>query len=103
MIRKTIIDHEDTRIIRATFQLPPSIHADKIYLVGDFNDWHRASHPMSRSYDGGWVLTLELQPNHRYQFRYLCDGRNWMNDGDADGYQDNEFGASNFVVDTHLL
>ncbi len=101
MIRKMTIEHEGVRVVRVTFHLPASIHADKIYLVGDFNDWHYTSHPMLRSHDGGWVLALELQPARRYQFRYLCDGNSWMNDGDADGYEGNEFGTSNFVVDTH--
>lgn len=100
MIRKTYLEHAGGVTVRVTFQLPNSIQADKIYLVGDFNDWHYTSHPMLRSHDGGWILALDLELGQRYQFRYLCDGSNWMNDGDADGYEHNEFGTSNFVVDT---
>ena len=42
-------------------------------LVGDFNHWNPASHPMKRMPDGAWLLLVEKpHGNHRYAF--LIDG-----------------------------
>lgn len=103
MIDKRFLEKESKRAVRVTFTLPGGLVADRICLVGDFNDWNEESHAMLRSRDGGWFLTLELEPGRDYQFRYLCDGRSWINDSDADAYVSNRHGSSNFVVNTDPL
>jgi len=32
-------------------------NALSVYLIGDFNDWNRTSHPMERQTDGFWLTT----------------------------------------------
>jgi hypothetical protein len=34
-----------------------------------------------------------------YQFRYLLDGENWINDPKADGYALSEYGSENCLVE----
>jgi 1,4-alpha-glucan branching enzyme len=47
--------------------------AAHVSLVGDFNNWNPAAHPMRRERDGGWVLKVLLcRGRHYYQF--LVDG-----------------------------
>lgn len=44
--------------------------AQSVSLVGDFNEWNPAAHPMKRQPDGAWFLTVELHHgHHRYAFR----------------------------------
>ena len=33
--------------------------ADAIHLIGDFNDWNRSSHPLTRLENGNWEIRLE--------------------------------------------
>jgi len=80
MIHKTFLESENGLIARVTFTLPESLWADKVYLVGDFNDWNRVSHPFSRDREGNWTITVDLEVGRAYQFRYLLDNQQWMND-----------------------
>ena len=47
--------------------------AGMVHLAGDFNSWNPTSHPMNRSFDGSWHLSVPLgHGGHHYQF--LVDG-----------------------------
>ena len=48
--------------------------AKSVSLVGDFNDWQPAAHPMTRMPDGGWTIRLEL-PHGHHQYAFLVDGQ----------------------------
>jgi 1,4-alpha-glucan branching enzyme len=87
--------------LSVTFQLPASIWAETVHLVGDFNGWNRKSHPMVRSIDDDcWKITLELDQGQAYQFRYLVNDNGWLNDWNADRYATNPFGGDNSVLET---
>lgn len=86
--------------VLVTFQLPATIWAETVCLVGDFNDWNRHSHPLKRVESGFWQIVVELPAHGTYQFRYLVDGSGWLNDWNADRYVPNPFGGDNSVLDT---
>ena len=76
----------DNSICKVTFTLP-SILAEKArtaHVVGEFNDWNPTKHPMKKTKNGKFALSLELQSNKEYQFRYLVDGTRWETDWEAD-------------------
>jgi hypothetical protein len=79
---------------RVTFRLPRenARGAHYVSLAGDFNGWNSARSPMRRLENGDFILTLELDGNRQYQFRYLVDGVQWENDHDADRYARNASG-----------
>lgn len=54
-------------------------------VVGDFNDWNPQAAPMTRRKNGDFAATFELEPGRAYQFRYLLDCGQWLNEADADG------------------
>ncbi len=86
-------------IYLVTFELPAQFWAERIYLVGDFNDWDQAKDRMEQDGpDGNWTKTVELEAGREYQFRYLADGQFWHNDNAADRYEDNQRGSTNSVV-----
>lgn len=74
--------------------------AKKVALVGDFNEWKdKKSNHMRKLKDGSFSRTLELEVGRVYQFRYLLDGENWINDPKADGYAMSEYGSENCLVE----
>ena len=83
-----------------TFILPSNIWAERVNLVGEFNDWDTRATPMSRNRsDANWKVTLELDTGKRYRFRYLIDGKEWLNDWHADDHVENPYGSFDSIVD----
>lgn len=72
--------------------------AEKIQIVGSFNNWDKTVEPMSVLKSGDFTQTLELESGEVYQFRYLLDGTNWANDSEADSKVANEFNEQNDVI-----
>lgn len=88
--------------VKVEFTLPDSVAAnvESAYLVGDFNDWDETVTPMTRYKNGKIKVSLTLEPNREYQFRYFINGSQWHNDWDADRYVANPFSGDNSVVNT---
>jgi 1,4-alpha-glucan branching enzyme len=42
-------------------------------VVGDFNHWNPAAHPMKLMPDGAWLLGIELKHGH-HRYAFLVDG-----------------------------
>lgn len=91
-IRSPIPNH-----VRVIFELPASIWADHIYLVGDFNCWSTASKPMHQDRDGIWRTSVDLPNDSQCEFRYLVDGQ-WKSDYHADAITPNTYGSQNSIV-----
>jgi 1,4-alpha-glucan branching enzyme len=75
-------------VCKVTFHLPKEAAkgARTATIVGDFNGWDYTATPMKRDRSGGFKVTLELEKDKEYQFRYLLDGAIWENDSEADRY-----------------
>lgn len=73
---------------KVTFTLPGSQfeYASDIALVGDFNDWDTAALKLKKNKSGDFATTLTLDKDRDYQFRYLINGTDWLNDETADAY-----------------
>jgi len=98
MIQKTFVQNNGKSVAQVTFTIPGSIWADKIHLVGDFNNWDRGSHPFQQESDGRWTLSLELEQDRVFQFRYVLDSEGWTGESQADAELRHPKG--NFVVVT---
>jgi 1,4-alpha-glucan branching enzyme len=77
-----------------TFQLKAP-EAKKVFLAGDFTNWHLSARPLKRKPDGTWHTQILLEPG-RYQYKFIVDGQ-WQNDPDNDEFVPNEFGTVNNV------
>jgi len=98
MIRKEPASKQG--IVRVTFELPSNIWAERVNLVGEFNDWNTAAIPMRRNRsDSNWKATVELELGKAYRFRYLIDGKEWLNDWHADDHVENPYGSYDSIVD----
>jgi 1,4-alpha-glucan branching enzyme len=81
-----------------TFEIPGSVWAERITLVGDFNDWDPKSLPLRQNRDGNWRIEVELDAGCKYRFRYLLDGEHWRDDWHADTYAPNPYGSFDSIV-----
>lgn len=73
--------------------------ANKISVLGDFNQWNENEGEMKPLKDGSFSTVVELETGKEYQFRYLADGNNWLNEPEADSFVPSGFGdAQNAVI-----
>jgi len=91
----------DKPVCKVTFSLPKEVvsEAQKVHIVGEFNNWNKRATPMMKQKDRTFKATLDLKKNKEYQFRYLIDDEKWQNDYEADKYVHSTFGnCENSVV-----
>ena len=83
-----------------TFKLPKEAAQDAqlVTIAGDFNDWNLSSTEMKKLKNGDFQLTLKLEKDREYRFRYLIDTTRWENDWHADQYVPNAFGCEDSLV-----
>jgi 1,4-alpha-glucan branching enzyme len=96
MLRKKYLRTKDE--CEVTFELE-SEDAEDVALVSESNGWQPVKMSRRRK-DGVYYAKLRLPNESQFQFRYLVDGHNWVNDSAADAYVANEFGSKNSVVVT---
>ena len=87
-------------VCKVTFKLAKEIgkSASSVNLAGDFNNWDITSIPMKKLKGGEYTVSIDLQKGCEYQFKYLIDGKSWLNDRDADKHVSNEFLTENSVI-----
>ncbi|HWH51731.1 MAG TPA: hypothetical protein VN651_09350 [Gemmatimonadaceae bacterium] len=72
--------------------------AKRVSVVGDFNEWNRASAPMTRSADGSlWSTTIPVLPG-RHMYGYIVDDSLFMLDPSEPKGRDPDLGAEGSVV-----
>lgn len=99
MIRKS--PSANPGFLNVTFELPSTVWAEQVALVGEFNNWDKQRDFLIQDRnDAIWRITLELEVGRHYQFRYLVNGVDWHNDWSADAYVPNQQGTDNSVVIT---
>ena len=86
-----------------TFTVDPGVGAQTAAVCGEWNGWSADAGVMRRDAQGGFRLTVDLEPGRAYRFRYLLDGQRWDNDWAADAYVPNGFGGDDSVVDLTAL
>jgi 1,4-alpha-glucan branching enzyme len=71
--------------------------ARSVHAAGDFNGWNPARTPLEPVANGGWMVTIPLEPG-RYEYMFVVDGQ-WMSDPFATESTDDGFGSRNAVLD----
>ena len=88
-------------VCKVTFIMPKEAveSAEKVHLVGDFNNWEKQAMPLKKLKTGIFKITVDLPRDREYQFRYIVDNTKWENDWEADKYVPSPYGdAENSVV-----
>jgi 1,4-alpha-glucan branching enzyme len=90
---------EKKPVCKVTFVLSNEItnSASRVNLAGDFNNWDIESIPMKKV-NGAFSVSVNLKKGMEYQFKYLIDGKEWLNENEADKMVPNPFHTDNSVV-----
>jgi hypothetical protein len=96
MLKKKYVKSKDE--YEVTFELPSE--ARDAVLVCEANGWQPVEMKKSK---GTFTVKMRLPANGRYQYRYLINNSQWVNDDAADGSVANEHGTTNSVVDTYSV
>ncbi|MCE2571397.1 isoamylase early set domain-containing protein [Motilimonas eburnea] len=90
--------------VKVTFELEKDAagQAEKIFLLGEFNDWSPIE--LQKFKNGKFKATLDLPTDAQseFEFKYkliTADGNEaFENEVEADGYRMNEFGTENSLL-----
>lgn len=86
-------------VCKVTFTVPAE-EAKKVAVVGDFNNWNPKGSTLKKLKNGTFKGTFDLPKENAYEFRYLVDNNNYINETEADRYQWNDYaGAENAVLE----
>ena len=91
----------DKGVCRVSFTLPESAanHSEKVSVVGDFNSWNPDINRMERDNNGQFKCIIDLPLGKVYEFRYLIDDSQWVNEWDADAYSPTPYdGEYNMIL-----
>ncbi|MDA3861555.1 MAG: isoamylase early set domain-containing protein [Melioribacteraceae bacterium] len=98
-ITKTILKSNKSKVI---FKISAEAAKDfaNASLVGDFNNWDASKDQMKKlKKDGSFSIQKTFESGKEYQFKYLLDAENWINEPEQDGVVETEFADSqNSVV-----
>ncbi|MFS4456560.1 isoamylase early set domain-containing protein [Maribacter sp. 2304DJ31-5] len=83
-------------ICKVTFTVPAE-EAEKVAVVGDFNNWSSEESTLKKLKNGTFKGTFNLPKENSYEFRYLVDGV-YINESEADRYQWNDYAGSENAV-----
>jgi len=97
VIKQTPVKGSDK--VKVNFVLSRDSVAGKVSVVGDFNNWDPAVHPLRPRSNGTSSVTVTLPVSQRFAFRYLDDDGRWLDD-DTAGREPNGYGGANSVIHT---
>lgn len=85
---------------KVTFKIAKKIAGvyDHVSLVGEFNEWDPKANAMKKLKTGDFTVTVNLEKGKEYEFKYLADKTEWLNEADADKLVANEYQGENSVV-----
>lgn len=99
MIKKQVLKSKPECKVTFSLDKKHAQGAQKVNLVGEFNNWSETETEMTPLKSGGFKAVMSLPVGRDYQFRYLIDGKTWINDENADTYVDSGIaGEENGVV-----
>jgi len=84
--------------VKVTFVLPQEEVSGKVSVVGDFNGWDPTKTRLARRSNGTYSVSVKLEKDGNYAFRYFSEEGTWMNDDSADAVVLSPFGTRNSVV-----
>jgi hypothetical protein len=83
----------DTAAVSFVFVAPS---AERVVVVGDFNDWNTAATPLRRSASNTWVATVNIRPG-RYSYAFVVNDSIWSADPRAPVRAEDDFGRPRSV------
>jgi 1,4-alpha-glucan branching enzyme len=54
--------------------------AERVSLAGDFNGWDPLATPLKRNDSGLWSTEIAITATGRLEYKFIVDGRRWLED-----------------------
>ena len=54
--------------------------AAEVAVAGDFNGWSEAASPLRKDSSGLWLAEVKTPPPGSYQYKFILDGKRWIDD-----------------------
>lgn len=87
--------HDTVYMVRFVLLAPD---ARSVALVGDFNNWNRASTALAPTgKEGVWTASVALPPG-RHEYAFVVDGEHWVADPHANVTIHDDFGTASSIV-----
>lgn len=96
MINKRFFKTKDE--VEVTFELDAT-DVQSVVLMADFLDWQPVSMKKVAK-TKSFKYKTRLPKDAQFEFRYLVNESEWVNDAQADQYVPNGFGADNCIINT---
>lgn len=88
---------KNREVCKITFQIKDNVNGvENARIIGDFNNWDIQSEPMKKLKTGGFSQTINLDAGKSYQFKYLINDSQWINEPEADQLVPNRMGEGEF-------
>jgi len=100
MLKKTYTKNKSK--CKVTFKFAPSedtTQIDTIQVVGSFNGWgQNKKHFLKKRKDGTYSLSVNLNSDASYEYKYLINDSDWYTDNNAESLVWNIYGSKNALV-----
>jgi 1,4-alpha-glucan branching enzyme len=96
VLKRQFVDKDAA--VKVTFALPLEATPQAVSVVGDFNGWDPAAHPLRKRTNGTRSVSVTVPAGGQYRFKYLDADGSWFCDDDADALELNEYHATNSVL-----
>jgi 1,4-alpha-glucan branching enzyme len=74
-----------------------SPEANFVHVAGEFNDWKPEDIALTKGDDGIWRVTLDLEAG-KYEYKFIIDGQNWVEDPANPDKVSDPYGGNNSVL-----
>ncbi len=89
MLKCTNVRRNNT--VKVTFALTADEVDQPVSVLGDFNDWDPAAHPLKKRRNGTVSATVEVAAGQSMRFKYLTADGAWFCDPETDTVEHDEY------------
>jgi 1,4-alpha-glucan branching enzyme len=72
--------------------------AETVSVAGDFNGWSGMAAPLKRNGSGLWSTEIVISRTGRLEYKFIVDGRRWIEDPSHGLKAADNYGGLNSVV-----
>jgi subtilisin family serine protease len=72
--------------------------AHSVSVAGDFNGWSQAATPLKRNESGLWFTEIVVPRAGRFEYKFIINGRRWIEDPSNGMKTPNNYGGLNSVL-----
>ena len=72
--------------------------AHSVSIAGDFNEWNHLTTPLKRNDSGLWFTDIVIPRTGRFEYKFIINGRHWIEDPSNGLKAPNNYGGLNSVL-----